>query len=103
MDSPDLGVSHEPVRESDGETVGLERGVRVVGGDGVHVGGVGVLNRVSLDSLLRGDTPTVVDTNASKEGSQQNGSQLSAMGGRGCTTALICWGELNVAGSGGRT
>jgi len=43
--------------------------VVVLSGNGIHVGGVGVFDSVSLGSLLRSDTPSVVDA-ASKEDRQ---------------------------------
>jgi hypothetical protein len=60
-DLPDLGVTHQPVVEPDSESVRLERGVVVLLSNGVHVGGLGVLDSVSLDALLGSDSPSVVD------------------------------------------
>lgn len=46
--SPDLGVAHETVRESDSETVSVERDMVVLLGDGVHGRRVGVEDGVAL-------------------------------------------------------
>ena len=70
-DSPDLGVSHEPVRESYCETVSLERRVVVLSGNGIHVGGVGVFDSVSLDALVSSNTPSVVDAGREEEGDRE--------------------------------
>lgn len=69
--SPDLGVAHEAIAQTDGETVGLERGVVVGLSDGVHVGGIGVLDGVSLDALDGSNSPSVVDAGGAKDGERK--------------------------------
>lgn len=77
QDSPDLRVSHQTIGESDGETVSLERTVVVLSGNGIHVGGVGVFDSVSLDALGGSDTPTVVDAEEEAKATVESKGELA--------------------------
>ena len=59
--SPDLGVSHESIAETDSQPVRGKPADAVILGDGVHVGRGTSVDRVTLHALLGRDAPAIVD------------------------------------------
>jgi len=61
-DVPNLRIAHESLAESHSCTAGKESSITVILGNGVHVGRVSRLYRVTILSWLYCNAPTVVDT-----------------------------------------
>lgn len=61
VDSPNLGIAHQPLAETHGDTVSSELSVAVLFGNGVHVRGCASLDGIPFETRLVGDAPPIMN------------------------------------------
>lgn len=59
--APDFRVAHEPIVQTDCVSVRKEGTIRMLFGDGIHVGGICCVDGITFHAFLWSDSPSVVN------------------------------------------